>query len=604
MTIGTKNGITYYSDMKNMRSILSPVINNDVNMGYRGHFASNWDKYSVTFDSFGYGLKKTRANQGAIYCQDASKLFSLDKGYVGMVMSFPNSINSGRYMPLINSTVDITEHLVWGINVGKVNSEMPCVYSSLTKNGIEFTVWSSYCKYTLIDNITNISSNSNALIEFIWDNNGLFEYMTDDGYKPTMCIRINSEDIVVADPPIANDDISDLSFYALETPFVYSNLECTIRRLVVGNEVPRIIEDEWYSSSSSSSISSSSSSSFDGWVKSFDGTGMGTGLAWFTVDCSYDGSSVVAAMAVSGDIYGSLDYGGVWSNLSESIGEVTDGWTSVSISYDGNTMVACNSRSNGLYISLDNGNNWTKPSTIPRFIGHTPVFSRVKCALNGQKMFAFEGDYVHRTIDAGSNWLPSIKISGSFTDGYVNSIDCSEDGNILIASVYYEDSILDGYIFTSSDGGVTWNRMTSLAAGNGSSIYNMVACSSNGEQMYVMGRLNILTGYQLQHSSTAGNIFQTVNDLPFLSERAGVDCSSDGKRIIVFSTSNSPQETKLYVSNDGPTTYNAPTEMSFEKENILLNNVYGFPNQQNVKVAGSGDFAVLLTIPSIYTKHF
>jgi hypothetical protein len=88
-------------------------------------------------------------------------------------------------------------------------------------------------------------------MEFIWNGDGLEEYVDSD-YEATMLIRINGEDIVLGNAPIASNSIEDLSFYALETPFVYSNLECTIKKLVIGNEVPSTIEDEWYSSSTSS----------------------------------------------------------------------------------------------------------------------------------------------------------------------------------------------------------------------------------------------------------------------------------------------------------------------------------------------------------------
>lgn len=256
MTIGTKQGVTYYSDMYSMRSISNPIVDNDVRMGYKGHFVPDWDKFTLTFDNFGYGLKKTRANQGAIYCADASKLFSLTKGYVGMVLSFPHDIHNGKYYPLKSAQVDLREHMLWGVNVGQMRPNAPTIYAALTQNGIEFTVWSSYLKYTVTDNVSQIPANTNVFMEFIWDNGGFLEYKTDQGYKPTLCIRINSEDVILANPPIANNSISGLNFYALETPSVYSNLECTIRRLVIGNEAPYTVETEWYSSSSSSSSES------------------------------------------------------------------------------------------------------------------------------------------------------------------------------------------------------------------------------------------------------------------------------------------------------------------------------------------------------------
>ena len=82
MTVGVKQGITYYSDLQSVRSIQTPTVDNGALMSYNGHFSTDWNKYSVDYDNFGYGLKKTRANQGSIFSEDASKLFSLNKEFL------------------------------------------------------------------------------------------------------------------------------------------------------------------------------------------------------------------------------------------------------------------------------------------------------------------------------------------------------------------------------------------------------------------------------------------------------------------------------------------------------------------------------------------
>ena len=259
MSIGFKTGVTYHSDFQNMKSITTPVIDNDVQMGYKGHFEKDWDLYEVDFDNFGYGLKKNRHNSGTIFCNDASKLFSMGLGYVGIILSFPKAFRNGVYENLLNNTT-VNEHLLWGVNAGKIKSYMPCLYASLTNNGIEFTVWSSACKFTLTDQYSNFEANTDIFMEFLWDKDGITEYY-EYGYLPTMLIRMNGSDIVCGDAPILNDSISNLSCYILDTPFLYSNLECTIRRLVIANQIPQRIEDDWYSSSSSLGYSTSSSSS-------------------------------------------------------------------------------------------------------------------------------------------------------------------------------------------------------------------------------------------------------------------------------------------------------------------------------------------------------
>lgn len=253
-SIGTKQGITYYSECKSMTSIVNPIIDNKANMRFTGFFDEMWNEYDINFDLVGYGLKKTRANKGLILCSDASKCFDPYKGYVGMVLSFPYNITNGIYAPLLNSLTNINEYLLWGVNVGSVDPSFPTIYAKLTLLGIEFTVWTTYGKFTTLDNVTNIYANNNTLYEFVWDATPLDDFDLQD-FDATMAIRINGEDVVLGNYPIGTVDLSGLNFCALDTPTNYYNLECTIGKLILGNDIPIEIDRDWHSSSTSSSSS-------------------------------------------------------------------------------------------------------------------------------------------------------------------------------------------------------------------------------------------------------------------------------------------------------------------------------------------------------------
>ena len=95
-------GVTYLSNFRDINSINNPLIDNDVRMQYAGYFNKDWQKDELEFDDFGYGLSKTKNNQGAIFCNDASKLFSPGEGYVGMVLNFPYEIVNGVHYFLNN----------------------------------------------------------------------------------------------------------------------------------------------------------------------------------------------------------------------------------------------------------------------------------------------------------------------------------------------------------------------------------------------------------------------------------------------------------------------------------------------------------------------
>lgn len=244
------SGITYYCDCRDLSSISNPIINNGVKMKHGGFFVSSWNQYETDFEDVCYGLRKTKANQGLIYCNDASKLFGMSFGYVGLTLELPNSITDGIYTPLLNSNVELNEYILWGVNLGKTEASYPSVYAKLTKNGIEFTIWSSLAKFSMIDAYTSVLPNTSFFIEFIWSKDILDGVSLPD-FDATMAIRVNNQTVVVGNSPIATDSISDLNFYAIDTPFNYSNLDCIIRKIVTANQLPSWIEEEWDGSSSS-----------------------------------------------------------------------------------------------------------------------------------------------------------------------------------------------------------------------------------------------------------------------------------------------------------------------------------------------------------------
>jgi hypothetical protein len=244
------SGITYYSNFFDINSINNPLMDNNVKMQYGGYWEKNWSVPSLDFDNFGYGLKRTKNSLGSIFCSDTSKLFSMQKGYLQMVMSLPDSIVNGVYAPLVNDAATYNEYILWGTNVGQYEVSQPTLYAALTPNGIEFTVWTSAGRQTITDITTNTNANSDILMEFAWDNLEL------DNYLARVIVRVNNVDVAVSNVPIYNDTLSNINFYALNTPYSMCNFECTIRKLVIFNKIPDEFIIDWRSTSSESTSSS------------------------------------------------------------------------------------------------------------------------------------------------------------------------------------------------------------------------------------------------------------------------------------------------------------------------------------------------------------
>lgn len=240
------SGITYNTDFADQNSINNPLVGSNVQMQFGGF----WSKSPT-----GNGIVKTKNSRASIYCNDASQLFSLDSGYVSMTLSFPFAIRDGIYLPLKDDTSTLNEYMLWGVNVGQYEVAQPSLYAALTPRGIEFTVFTSEGIQTLRDTVSNIDANTDVFFEFVWSSSEI------DDYYVTLAIRIDNQDVDVGNAPISSESLGGLNFYVLNTPFAYSNMECTIRDLATWNRTPDSLIDTWLSSSESSSSESSSSSS-------------------------------------------------------------------------------------------------------------------------------------------------------------------------------------------------------------------------------------------------------------------------------------------------------------------------------------------------------
>jgi hypothetical protein len=258
MSYLVKNEVTYYSDFKSLKSITTPVISNNVNMMFGGYFDKN-NEIINNFDNIGYGLTKTRNNQGLIYCKDSSQLFSMEEGYLKLIISFPDKFKNGVYNRLIKSKNILNEYFLWGINYGKNECSLPSINCYLTKRGISFNLWSSWANFSIYNNFLNLDQNEFISMEFLWDKNGIDDYIDND-YIPTMAMLIDGV-ICLGNPPIYSNSVKDLYFHYLDNSYRMNNLECSIKSLITRNRKEIYIIDDSSSSSSDSSSSSSSLSS-------------------------------------------------------------------------------------------------------------------------------------------------------------------------------------------------------------------------------------------------------------------------------------------------------------------------------------------------------
>lgn len=150
---------------------------------------------------------------------------------------------------------------------------------------------------------------------------------------------------------------------------------------------------------------------------------------WWTLACSANGSTMIAAIRTSGSlIYVSTNSGLSWSPG----GSPAKAWASVACSADGTKLVAA-ANGDKVYISTNSGILWT-PTMAP-----TDNWSSLACNASGTHLIA-SGTATYLSTNFGSSW--------SIASTNTGPVASSADGKKLI--------IAGGIIYTSDDGGESW----------------------------------------------------------------------------------------------------------------------------------------------------
>jgi len=160
-------------------SVENPAYGAGVNMRCVGRFGREDDPNGTEYDNLvdihseKGALLKTSVNRAVIVCDNAGNLFSAGMGSVSVRLSLPYAIANGVYQPLAGGTDrTLTDLVIWGANFGDTYITQPGLYAALTPAGIEFTVWTSSGKHSILDVTSNAEANRDVVLEFVWDHLG------------------------------------------------------------------------------------------------------------------------------------------------------------------------------------------------------------------------------------------------------------------------------------------------------------------------------------------------------------------------------------------------------------------------------------------------
>jgi photosystem II stability/assembly factor-like uncharacterized protein len=164
-------------------------------------------------------------------------------------------------------------------------------------------------------------------------------------------------------------------------------------------------------------------------------TAVGVSAPWRSVASSSDGTTFYAAGV---DLWASTD-----SGVTLTIRNGSRGWAFVNCSADGTKLVASSGDFTPVYTSTDSGMTFTERNSSP------PYVTSIASSADGTKLAVAPQDSydIYTSTDSGVTWVDQM---GSGPSKIFSSVASSADGTKLVAVVH------GGWIYTSADSGVTW----------------------------------------------------------------------------------------------------------------------------------------------------
>ena len=208
-------------------------------------------------------------------------------------------------------------------------------------------------------------------------------------------------------------------------------------------------------------------------------------------------------------------------------------------------------------------------------------WSAISSSASGTKLVAaVNGGYIWTSANSGVTWTQQNGVNGSGSR-YWSSVASSADGTKLVATVGYtvNSANQSGYVYASSDSGVTWAQQNNSGSRKWSSIASsadgtrLVAAENNG-QLYVSNSISnwnpngspsalwtsvasSASGSNLVAVASGGQIYTSANTGVSWTPRVtgntnwvAVASSADGSRLIAAADSGS-----IYISPDSGATW-------------------------------------------------
>lgn len=246
--------------------------------------------------------------------------------------------------------------------------------------------------------------------------------------------------------------------------------------------------------------------------------------------------------------------GGIYSSFAQEAtstevwtaqeGAGSSSWYSITSSADGTKLIATKGASATdrlMYISNDSGDTWAPIlSTGAKYWQDITMSSDgEKIAVFGRDILGSSDSYIYTSIDGGNTWNRSD--NGPVFSGAPGSIFSSSDADTLVAVQGYE------YIYISHDWGETW------ATTSTEDYWDAVAVSSDGTKLFAG-----LGGGRIYISENGGQNWSTSTS-PESYYWVFIDSSENGQKVVAATNLGYEVPGFIYVSEDGGETWATST---------------------------------------------
>jgi len=263
---------------------------------------------------------------------------------------------------------------------------------------------------------------------------------------------------------------------------------------------------------------------------------------WFGVASSTDGSHL-AAVVNAGYIYTSSDHGNTWVEQTSS---GSRNWILIASDSTGQHLSATESTGR-IYTSVDWGATWSVGTNSPTGTSGTPLYGIASSSDGSTLASTVYGGFIYKSTTSGSSWDSTTAGSANPSTGVGpqnwRGIASSADGQKLLAA---NTGGISGGLYTSTDGGVTW--VQHIIESPATHEWLSVTSSSDGTVLAAVDRSTNGTGVGYIWRSTDSGL--TWQEITSAGAHAwwGISISGDGTKLAATYRTTAPVAGGILVS--------------------------------------------------------